>query len=169
MVDDQSEEFRKFILENREIIEKILNEGKEKSEPFDEAKQEFKEYVDKTKDKTKDAGDAILKIVSDDEVQKHFITGCLEFLHFFEAVINAAPLSPEVREAVDKFEQARDTTISNVVAVGAKDKMENITINDVKPKKSSTAKTAPKEKKGKVESIAIHEVKDPAKSKKKSE
>ena len=157
MAEDQSEEFRKFILENREIIEKILNEGKDDSNPKEKIKEEIDDRIDDTKGKVKD--------VSDDDVQKHLITGCLEFLHFFEAVLNAIPLSPEARETVNKFEDARDSTIKNVVAVGAKDKMENIIINDVDPKTSSTSK----KKEKKMENIAINEVKDPAKSKKKTE
>ena len=165
MAEDQSEEFRKFILENREIIEKILNEGKDDSNPKEKIKEEIDDRIDDTKGKVKDVSDAVLKIVSDDDVQKHLITGCLEFLHFFEAVLNAIPLSPEARETVNKFEDARDSTIKNVVAVGAKDKMENIIINDVDPKTSSTSK----KKEKKMENITINEVKDPAKSKKKTE
>ena len=118
-----SEEFKKFILENREIIESILNEGRKDTE------EAIKQKADEAKAKVKDVNDAVLKIVSDDDVQQHFLKGCLEFLHFFEAIIDAAPLSPEVREAVDKFEETRDKTMHNVVATGAKDKIENIKIN----------------------------------------
>lgn len=145
MATDQSEEFRKFILENREIVESILNEGKKKSEDL------LEENVDKAKAKAKDVGDAMFTILNDDDVQKHFITGCLEFIHFFEAVVKAAPMSPEAREAVEKFEQSRDNAIKNVVMAGAKDRMESININD-------KTKTAPK-KKAKVENITVRDVK----------
>jgi len=152
MSDDKSEEFRRFVLENRDIIESILNEGKEAEEPADP----MKEHIDEAKLKSKELGDAMLKIASDDDVQKHFITGCLEFLHFFEAIINAAPLSPEMREVVDKFEATRDTTLRNIGVAGAKDKMENITINDVKKKTASNYSST----KEKIENISIRDIKD---------
>ncbi len=155
MEEDRSEEFRKFVLENRDIIESILNEGKEEeeepslSEKIDQKKEE-------SKDKVKSMNDAVLKIISDDDVQKHFITGCLEFLHFVEAVISAAPLSPEAREAFDKFEETKDTTVRNIVVVGAKDKMENITINDVKTKTAKKTNSTIE----KIENISIRDIKD---------
>ena len=155
MADDQSEEFRRFILENREIIISILAE-----EDGPSVKEQIKERVeesrDEVQDKAKELNEAVLKIISDDKVQKHFITGCLEFLHFFEAVIDAAPLSPEAREAVDKFEETRDSILKNMVVVGAKDKMENITINDVKAKTSSSLS----KKLEKIENISIRDIKD---------
>lgn len=155
MTEDRSEEFRKFILENREIIESILKEADGEDVP-DKEKDPVKAKVDETKGKVKDVSDALLTVISNEDVQKHFITGCLEFLHFFEAVINAAPLSPEVREAVDRLEQTRDTTIQNIVAVGAKDRMENITVNDVKERPSDKAS----DNKEKFESISIRDVKN---------
>jgi hypothetical protein len=159
MADEQSEEFRKFILDNREIIEKILNEGKEAEEPDpSDAPTEsvIDEDLEKAKAKAIELNDAVLKIIGDEEVQKHFITGCLEFFHFFEAVLHAAPLSPEAKEAVDKLENTLDTTVRNVVVAGAKDKMENISINDVK-KKGSEAHTSTKEK---LENITIRDIKE---------
>ena len=153
MAEDQSDEFKKFVLENREIIEAILNEGK-KPEPSPQEAMELK--LEQGKEKVKDLSDAILQIMSDDDVQKHFITGVLEFLHFFQSVIDAAPLSPDVREVVDKFEKTRDTTLKNVIAVGAKDTMENITINDVKNKSAASFSEA----KDKLENISIRDIKD---------
>jgi hypothetical protein len=144
MADYKSEEFRRFILENREIIETILNEDKKEKEKASDEKVE--EKLEEAKTKVKDLNDAMLKIAIDEDVQKHFITGCLEFLHFFEAVIYAAPLSPEVREVVNKFEEGRDTTIRNVVSVGAKDRMENIEINDMKKQSKSSSKASTKSK-----------------------
>ncbi len=75
MAEDQSDEFKKFVLENREIIEAILNEGK-KPEPSPQEAMELK--LEQGKEKVKDLSDAILQIMSDDDVQKHFITGVLE-------------------------------------------------------------------------------------------
>lgn len=159
MSDVKSEEFRRFILENRKIIETILREDSE-SDDKKKDKGLFDEKLEEAKERTKSAGDDILRIVSDDDVQKHFITGCLEFLHFFEAVIEAAPLSPEVREAIDKFEHTRDTTIRNVVVTGAKDKMESITINDVKSETPAKKTAKPK----KAESVPISDGKKRTKS-----
>ncbi len=158
MADDKSEEFRRFVLENREIIESILREGKEEEpDPSDVPEShDLEEDLEKTKEKAIEVSDAILKIINDDDVQKHFITGCIEFFHFLEAVIHAAPLSPDVREAVDKLEDTFDTTVRNVVVAGAKDKMENITINDVK-KKSADTYTSTKDK---IENISIRDIKD---------
>lgn len=158
MADEQSEEFRRFILDNREMIEKILNEGKseEPAQPEVPAEHDFDEDIARAKAKAVELNDAILKIISDDDVQKHFIVGCLEFFHFFEAVLHAAPLSPEAKEAVDKMENTFDTTVRNVVMAGAKDKMENITINDVK-KKSAESYSSTKEK---LENISIRDIKE---------
>lgn len=153
MADEKSEEFRRFILENREIIEAILNEdAKEKKKAS--KKEKLDDKKEKAKTKAKEANETIISIISDDNVQQHFITGCLEFIHFFEAVIDAVPMSPETREAVNKFGETRDTTIRNIVAVGAKDKMESININEIKkePSKSSAGKK-------KAESIKINTVK----------
>ncbi len=125
MADTQSEEFRKFILENRDIIEKILDEGKDEKSDSEFGKDKIKEDV-------KDLSDGIARILKDDDVQKHFISGCLEFLHFFEAVIEAAPLSPEAREAADNMKEAKDHAVKNVISVNVKDKVQNIKINDVK-------------------------------------
>ena len=151
MADEKSEEFRRFILENREIIEKILKEGKESEEKIrDDVKEDLDSHYSETKEKLKGTGEAIFEVMSDDEVQKHFVTACLEFLHFVEAVIKAAPLSPEAREAADKFEEAKDNTVKNVVSVAAKDKMDRVKTDEPKPK------TAPKKE---PESIKINDVK----------
>jgi len=133
MADTQSEEFRKFILENRDIIEKILNEGKE-----DLGADKCKEKI---KSDFKGFNEGVANILNDDDVQKHFITGCLEFLHFFEAVIDAAPLSPEAREAVENMKDAKDHAVKNVVAVNVKDKVQNIKINNVKGSKKKKTET----------------------------
>lgn len=163
MAEDQSEEFRKFILDNREMIEKILNEGKEEEEKKsrkDEIKENLGERIGETKEKAKSTSDAILTVATDSEVQKHFITGCLEFLHFFEAVINAAPLSPEVREAVEKYQRAGDDTVRNIVSVGAQDRMASIKVDDVKPAPKKTAA------KTKGETIPINDLSKTSKKKK---
>ena len=155
MTDVKSEEFRRFILENREIIERILKDD------LKESKQKTEEFVDENLDRAKakamDISDGIFKIAGDDDVQKHFITGCLEFLHFFEAVINAAPLSPEAREFVDKVEETRDKTVRNVVKTGADDLVQNIPVKEVKPRKAPAKKAKPK-----AESIKINDVKKKA-------
>lgn len=158
MADEKSEEFRRFILENREIIEAILDEDKKEKKEASK-KEKLNKKKEEVKSKAKDANDTLISIISDDNVQQHFITGCLEFIHFFEAVIDAVPMSPETREAVNKFGETRDTTIRNIVTVGAKDKMESININEVKKSPSE-----PSSGKKKAESIKINTVK-----KKKSE
>ena len=163
MADDQSEEFRRFILENREIIEKILNEGKEDSKTRkDEIKENIGEHIDETKEKAKAASESLLTVVTDENVQKHFITACLEFLHFVEAVIEAAPLSPEVREAVNRCQDARDDTLRNIVAVGAQDRMDNLKFEETE----SASKSTPKKKSS---SIPINDLSDSSKKKKKTE
>ena len=156
MAETDPEEFRKFILDNREMIQSILDEGKEPEEEFKTPDKILEEKLDETKMKAKELGDAMLVILNDDDVQKHFITGCLEFMHFFEAMIDAAPLSPEVRAVVDKFEDTRDKAIRNAITVGARDTMENITINDVK-KAATNSKRSTIEK---IENISIRDIKD---------
>jgi len=132
MADDHSEEFKKFILENREIIESILDEAKRSTKKASE--EIIGGKVEEAKDKTKEFNDAVFRIISDDDVQRHFISGCLEFLHFFESVIEAAPLPPEVRDVVDKFEETKEKAVRNVVVTGAKDRMEKVSVDDSKPK-----------------------------------
>lgn len=110
------------------MIEKILNEKK-----------------DTVKNDVKTVNDAVLKIVNDDEVQKHFISGCLEFLHFFEAVLEAAPLSKNAREVVDNIKETKDNVIKNTVSVEAKNKIERIKIDNVKKATPTKKKGTPKE------------------------
>ena len=154
MVDASSEEFKKFILENRDIIQSILDEGKKPEKEEDKTpKEAVDEKLEETKAKLKNLNSTMLSIVGDDEVQKHFITGCLEFLHFFEALIDAAPLSPEVREVVDGYEDTLDKTVRNVVVTGVKDKMGDINVEEPKPKNQGRST------KKKVETISIREVK----------
>lgn len=156
MADVDPEEFRRFILDNREIIQSILDEGRGPAEGERSPDAVLEEKLSETKAKVKEMGNGILIILNDDNVQKHFITGCLEFLHFFEAVIDAAPLSPEVRAVVDKMENTCDNAVRNAVLVGTKDRFENITINDVKKRASDSAKST----KEKIESISIRDVKE---------
>ena len=147
MADETTEEFRRFILENREMIEKILNEDKKGTE------DKFEKRTEDAKEKLIDLNNTVLQMISDDEVQRHFITGCLEFLHFFEALIAAAPLSPEARSVVDRFEDTRDTTVRNVVVVGAKDRMRNVHVDN---EQTETPSERPKPKQ-KFESITIND------------
>jgi len=149
MAEPDSEEFKEFILKNRDMIEAILNEGKARTE------ETVKEKVSDAGKRAKELNDTVLTILSNDDVQRHFITGCLEFMHFFESVIEATPMSPDAREVVDKFKETRDITVKNVVMTGAKDKMESIEINEVKstPKSKAGAKT------GKTGNIKVNDVK----------
>lgn len=126
MADAKSEDFKKFILENREMIESILNEGRQNA-----------------KDEVKAVNDTVLRIVNDDEVQKHFVSGCLEFLRFFEAVLEAAPLPAEAREIVDDLRETKDKVVKNTESVKSekKKKVERIDIKgEKKPSKKKTKK-----------------------------
>ena len=156
MADEKSEEFRRFVLANREIIENILNEGKpDCSEMRKQVRDDVDECIDETKARVIEFNNAVLQVIGDDDVQKHFIAGCLEFVHFFESVLEAMPLSPETREAVEKFHVARDNALRNVVIAGAKDKMDNLTFEDVKRSSNSV--------KDRIENISIREIKDTVK------
>jgi len=75
-------------------------------------------------------------------------------------VINAAPLSPEVREAVEKYQRAGDDTVRNIVSVGAQDRMASIKVDDVKPAPKKTAA------KTKGETIPINDLSKTSKKKK---
>lgn len=104
--------------------------------------REFEQFVEANKDRiielmcersdTFSPKDAILRIMSDEEVQKHFFTACIELMHFFESAISVMPMSDKTREALENVEKARDNAVRNAIMVSAKDHIENITMDDVK-------------------------------------
>ncbi len=110
-------------------------------EPMDD--KEFEEFVNSNRDRiielmgaqeenTFSLKDAVLRIMSDEDVQKHFFTACIEMMHFFESAVDVMPMSDRTREAIKTVEKARDNAIRNAVMVSAKDHIENMTFDDVK-------------------------------------
>ena len=105
------EEFQQFVESNKDRIIELMNEQDEE---------------------TFSLKDAVLRIMSDEDVQKHFFTACIEMMHFFESAVKVMPMSDRTREALDTVEEARDNAVRNAIMVSAKDHIENITMSDVK-------------------------------------
>jgi len=104
--------------------------------------QEFEQFVESNKDRIIELmcekgdafslKDAMLRIMDDEDVQKHFFTACIELMHFFESAVKAMPMSDRTREALNNVETARENAVRNAIMVSAKDHIENITVDDVK-------------------------------------
>ena len=137
---DRSDEFVRFIKENRDMIMRILAEDEEEEAP-ESRRERFEEtYVEPAKSAFKETSDTVLKVLADDDVQKHFVTGCMEMIMCLEAMVRALPLSDEMREVVDNAEKARDSVVRKAAVSGAvattKSKAEKINVTNVKRKVS---------------------------------
>lgn len=140
--EDRSEEFVRFIRENRDMIQRILDEDPDKpadSEPepepelyFDRIQSQVEPFRDYGRQVTVD----ILRVLADEDVQKHFLTGTMEMMSFFQAVLRALPWSDGNTEIADGVDKVKDNAIKSAASVGikstAKSKLEKIDIKSVK-------------------------------------
>jgi hypothetical protein len=156
MTTQETEDFKRFVLEHRDLIESILheedgNEAEEKAveDPIEQTKEE-------AKDKVKDVNGALLAVLSDENVQKYFVAGCLDLMHLFKAIVEAAPLSPEVRETVENFESASDSLLKTAAVSISRDKIENITVKEAKDQTSASVSSRIE----KLENMSINSLKE---------
>ena len=116
-----SEDFERFVKEHREEILRIL-------EVEDKPKSQAEEIRDNF---TKAASD-FMKVLADNEVQKHFFNGCMEFVMCMEAAIRSMPLPDDLRDVADQAEKARDNAVKNAAKTTAKNtakaKLEKINV-----------------------------------------
>ena len=131
------EEFEKFVRDNREMILRILEEDEDHChapsyyrDP-DYMYSSFKNEVRRT-------GHAILRVLADEDFQKHFTVCAMEFITAFQAAVRALPLSDESMELVDEAIKAKDDAVKTVAVTGAKNitknKFEKVNITNVKKK-----------------------------------
>lgn len=140
--EDRSEEFVRFIRENRDMIQRILDEDPDKPadpepEPgpelfFDRIQSQVEPFRDYGRQVTVD----ILRVLADEEVQKHFLAGTMEMMSFFQAALRALPGSDGNTEIADGVDKVKDNAIRSAASVGikstAKSKLEKIDIKSVK-------------------------------------
>lgn len=140
--EDRSEEFVRFIRENRDMIQRILDEDPDKPadpepEPgpelyFDRIQSQVEPFRDYGRQVTVD----ILRVLADEEVQKHFLAGTMEMMSFVQAVLRALPGSDGNTEIADGVDKVKDNAIRSAASVGikstAKSKLEKIDIKSVK-------------------------------------
>ena len=138
MADDLSrEEFEKFVRDNREMILRILEEDEDYGyiPPYyrdpEYMRSSFKNEIRKT-------GHTVLRILADEDFQKHFTVCAMEFIAAAQAAVRALPLSDESRELVDEAIKAKDDAVKTVAVTGAKNitksKLEKVNITNVKKK-----------------------------------
>ena len=134
-----SEDFERFVKENREEILRILEEEDDEErndfrcpEPRFTSREEIRDSFSRMTTE-------ILKVMADEEVQKHFFNGITEFVKCMEAAVQAMPLSDDMKETVEQAEKTRDKTMKTAAKTGVKNtalsKLEKVNITS-KLKKS---------------------------------
>ena len=129
MIPVTSEDFERFVRENREEILRILGEDEEPRccmpRPVRPSGEEMRDSVSRM-------ATEILKVMADEEVQKHFFNGITEFIKCMEAAVQAMPLSDDMKETVGQAEKTRDRTMRNAAKTGVKEtarsKLEKVNI-----------------------------------------
>lgn len=107
-------ELEKFFSENRDMIEKLLKEEKEMiKDTFEEEKEKMEALLEEQKDKAKEAAQGVVNMITDPDVQKHFMAVGLELLMGINALMKAAPMPDSVKEMVDKAEDVRKSASDN--------------------------------------------------------
>lgn len=136
--DADREEFEKFVRDNREMILRILEEddGNSRDDMYPVDYRGY--YTDRFKSDMREFGNNILRVLADEDVQKHFTVCAMEFITCVEAAIRALPLSDESRELFDEAVKAKDDAMRNVAVAGAKNvtksKLEKISVSNVRKK-----------------------------------
>ena len=135
-----SEDFEKFVRENREEILHILEEDDEREEKYTCPEPRMTSAED-IRDSFSRMTTEILKVMADEEVQKHFFNGITEFVKCMEAAVQAMPLSEDMKETVNQAGKTRDRTVRTAAKTGVKNtalsKLEKVNITN-KLKKSDS-------------------------------
>ncbi len=107
-------EIERFFSENKEMIERLLREEKEIFiSTFEQEKEKVGELMDEQKDKAKEMAQGVVNMVTDPEVQRHFMAVGMELLMGMNALMRAAPVPDTVKDMMDKAEEMRKTTADN--------------------------------------------------------
>jgi len=102
---DRTEELEKIIKEQKEMIDKLINAQK----------ASFKETFEPKKEKVDDAMKAMFSIITNKEIQRHFVKAGVEFLSGIEELIRAVPVPDNVKETMKKASEAKDDFVKDVV------------------------------------------------------
>ena len=100
-----SKEYRKFVIENRDIIESILKDS-------DSVQRNPKSSINEVP----------FKMLNNSEVQKHLMSSCFEMIRFIEALISVSPMPPEARKVIKNFQNSRDEAMRNFLEEGSEPK-----------------------------------------------
>lgn len=125
-------EVERFVRENKEMVERLLKEEREKAkevyekgtasaeefisyhgekakEVYNTEKALLTDFAEYQKKKAQEAVGGVIAMVNDPDVQKHFMYAGLELMMAIDALIKAAPLPDFMREAAEKAKETRDT------------------------------------------------------------
>ena len=112
------EEIERFVADNRELIERMMNIQKES---FDRSADMAKEFTQEALDSTARAAElarkqseeffkATYETIANPSVQKHFMEASLEFLAGLTALVEASPIPESMKTAAADLERnARQT------------------------------------------------------------
>lgn len=132
------EEFQEFIRQNKELIEKMMEAQKESPIPSREVRMEIAEDARENtiaaaklaKDKTEDFVSTTYHMLTDAEVQKHFMTMGMEFIAGLSAMVDKAPIPDKIKNAASDLEKnAKTAACKNNKDCPAKKKAQKIDIN----------------------------------------
>lgn len=104
-------EVERFIRENREMLERMAAYGKEFCDKtVTEGRNLAEQEVCKARGKSKEVAGEFVNMITDPEVQRHFMTAAMEIMLGVSALVHAAPMPSEFKDMFDKAEEARERT-----------------------------------------------------------
>ncbi|MCK9333506.1 MAG: hypothetical protein M0Q19_10120 [Candidatus Cloacimonetes bacterium] len=140
--DYEDPDLERFVRENREMVKKLLELEKDLAkETLKEEKYRVEELIDYQKAKTKEVAEGVVTMLTDPDVQKHFMAVGFEFFMGINALMKAAPLPSVVKDAMNKAEDIKDETSKNFCKVNPncakKPKTQKVDITDGDEKPST--------------------------------
>ncbi len=114
-------ELEKFVRDNKEMLEKFL--AQEKSlfkETMTSEREKAERLIEDQSAKAKEAALGVVSMFADPVVQKHFMAVGMELLLGVDAMLKAAPLPDNVKEAMDTAKSMGDDTLDNARKTAAK-------------------------------------------------
>lgn len=107
-------ELEEFFRNNKDMIERLLLGGLDTfKETYDEEKTMMEELAEKQKEKAKEAAQGVVNMITDPDVQKHFMAMGFEFIMGMSALMKAAPMPETIRDMAAKAEEMRKTASDN--------------------------------------------------------
>ncbi len=100
------EEFQAFVSQNRDLIERMIAMQKGAAEEFIDKEKELARDVydysraraEQSRARTEEMGKAMISVVTDPEIQRHFLNMGLEFFLGMSAIMAKAPMPDFVRD-----------------------------------------------------------------------